>query len=136
MARRCYFQAKLEHLPPLNPPAIVFTCPVVYLGSQFSRERLLQIRPSLQPTLPSGIGSAMVLMTSQTLRLDQSFLQGLSLCGRVLRTRLSLLILCLVGRWSSSKGRDPSRPHCVYSYFRFLGAYLSLCKDRYELAFV
>jgi len=91
MVRICFFLTELEHPPPTNPPAILFTFPVACLGLLLSREGLLRNRPFLRLMLPSGIVPAMVLMTSQVPRLDRSFLRELSLCDRVLCTRLSLL---------------------------------------------
>ena len=38
IARRCYFQAELEHPPPANPLAIVFTCAGICFRPQPSRE--------------------------------------------------------------------------------------------------
>jgi len=135
MARRCLFRVVLKRLPLANPPSIVLTCRVLYLGSWFSREGLLRIFPSLRPMFLSGIGLAMVLITSRTPCFDRSFLRGLSLRGRVLHT-ISLFLFFLVGRWSLSKRRDPSHPNRVYFSFRSLEWYLSLCEDLYELVFV
>ena len=86
MAQRCFFRVVLEYLPPENPLTIILTCSAVYLGFWFSREGLLQIFPYLRPMFLSGIELAIVLMSFWTSCLARSFLRGLSLRDRVLRT--------------------------------------------------
>ena len=97
--QKCFFRVELEHSPPTKPSAIIFTS---------------------HPVLSNGIRPAIVLITSWAPRLVQSFFLRPSLRGRVLRTRLSLLLLCFAGRWLSSKRHEPSHPHQSYCSLRLL----------------
>jgi len=134
MAWRCFLWAELEHPPPANLPAIVFTCPVVYLGSRFSKEGLLQIRLSLQPMFLkwNRIGyniddfSNVASWSFVPLR---TLASGLSSTYSTFTPSLFGWTLVIVKTtWSFS-----STP-CVL--FFLVGRYLSLCGDRYVLVLV
>jgi len=55
MTQNCFLQAELGHLPPANPPAIVFICPAQSLELLLSREGLRRDCPSFRVASSSGI---------------------------------------------------------------------------------
>ena len=135
IARWCFLWAELWHPPPANLPAIVFTCPVVYLGSRFYREGLLQIRLSLRP---------MFLEWNRTGYSIDDFSNVASWSLVPLRTLAPVLsstyrtftLSSLFGRTLVVVKTTWSFSSTPCALFFPVGGYLSLCENWYELVLV